>query len=218
MRDVKYIYLGCLALNTDGEDQMTLLELMRTTHWIEVKAQLEWVFPDDKDLTPDYKNLFYTMRSMKPEANPMRISLVTIEPSEFNECTAIDVVGRNGRRRRDEEQYFPRGNDGKMDHADEEVQWSLSFEPREKWLGMQVDAITLQQFLPAQIIAYCLSDLTFYGFDEADVVDFRDELNRRVEEIDAMTEEELKEKLVPAEVAFADLREILKVVDGEEQK
>ena len=126
-------------MNTDGEDQMTLSEFMRTTHWIEVKAQLEWLFQDDKDLTTDYKHLFYAMRSMKPETNPMRIVLVTIEPSEFNECTAIDVVGRNGRRRRDEE-------------------------------------------------------------------------------IDALTEEELEEKLVPAEIAFADLREMLKLVDRGELK
>lgn len=198
------------------ENKMTLSEIMRTTHWVEVRAQLEWSFPCDKEFTPDYKHLFDTMLSMQPETNPMRIVLVKIEPSEFSECTAIDVIGCNGRRRRDEEQYFPRDDNGKMDNADEEVQWSLSFEPRTKWLGMQIDATTLQAFLPAQIIAYCLNDLTFYGFDEADVVDFRDELNRHVEEIDAMTDEEREEKLIPAEVAFASIREKLKLVDGGE--
>lgn len=107
------------------------------THWIEVKAQLEWLFQDDKDLTMDYKHLFYAMRSMKPETNPMRIVLVT-----------IDVVGRNGRRRRDEEQYFSCDDDGRVSHVDEE----------------------------------------------------------------------LEEKLVPAEIAFADLREMLKLVDRGERK
>lgn len=184
---------------------MTLSEVLRTTHWIEVKAQLEWLFPDEKELTPDYKHLFYTMRSMQPETNPMRIVLVTIEPSEFNECTAVDVVGCNGRLRRE-----PKS-------TDEEVQWSLSFESRAKWLGMQIDATSLQAFLPAQIVAYCLNDLTFHGFDEADVIEFHDELKRRVAEIDAMTDEEREEKLIPAEAVFADLREKLKVVDAGEK-
>lgn len=92
---------------------MTLSEIMRTTHWVEVRAQLEWLFPDDRELTSNYKHLFHTMRSMQPEENPMRIVLVTIAPSEFDEYTAIEVIGCNGQRRRDEEQYFPRDKAGR---------------------------------------------------------------------------------------------------------
>jgi hypothetical protein len=41
--------------------------------------------------------------------------------------------------------------------------------------------------------------MTFVGFDETEIDAQRMELKRRVDELDAMTEEEKKEKLIPME-------------------
>jgi len=71
---------------------------------------------------------------------------------------------------------------------------------------MSIEPDTLTQYTPAQTIAYCLNDMTFHGFSEADSREFSEELERRVAEIDAMSEKERAEKLIPAEKVFADLR------------
>jgi len=75
----------------------------------------------------------------------------------------------------------------------------MSLEPWEHWLGMQIDIGTLDKFAAPQIFAYCLWDMTFHGFEQWHVQETKDEIKRRVDEIDAMTEAERKEKLIPME-------------------
>jgi hypothetical protein len=48
--------------------------------------------------------------------------------------------------------------------------------------------------------------MTFHGFCEATVQDTHQELLRRVAEVDAMSEEEKAEKLIPFEQVMAELR------------
>jgi hypothetical protein len=71
---------------------------------------------------------------------------------------------------------------------------------------MTVEPAVLAEYSPAQIVAYCLNDMTFHGFSEADNREVSEELKRRVAEIDAMPEEERAEKLIPAEKVLADLK------------
>jgi hypothetical protein len=66
--------------------------------------------------------------------------------------------------------------------------------------------MTLREYSPPQAVAYCLNDMTFHGFSEVENRKFSEELRRRVSEIDAMSEEERAEKLIPAEKVFADLK------------
>ena len=55
-------------------------------------------------------------------------------------------------------------------------------------------------------MAYCLKEVTFHGFSEAENREVREELRRRVAEIDAMSEQEKAENLIPAEKVFADIK------------
>ena len=71
---------------------------------------------------------------------------------------------------------------------------------------MTIEPESLMHYTPAQIIAYCVSEMTFHGFIEAESQEFLAELRRRVDEIDAMTPEEREAKLIPAEKVFADLK------------
>jgi hypothetical protein len=48
--------------------------------------------------------------------------------------------------------------------------------------------------------------MAFHGFCEATVEDTHEELLRRVAEVDAMSEEEKAEKLIPFEKVMAELR------------
>jgi hypothetical protein len=62
---------------------------------------------------------------------------------------------------------------------------------------MEIDAATLAAHPSYEIVARCLWEMTFHGFDETAVAAQRAEIRRRVEELHAMTEEERKEKLIP---------------------
>ncbi len=71
---------------------------------------------------------------------------------------------------------------------------------------MTIEPATLAEYSPAQVIAYCLNDMTFHGFSEAENREVSEELQRRVAELDAMSEVERSEKLIPAEKVLADLK------------
>ena len=59
------------------------------------------------------------------------------------------------------------------------------------------------------MVAHCLYEMTFHGFCEATVQDTHQELLRRVAEVDAMSDEEKAEKLIPFEQVMAEVRELI---------
>lgn len=75
---------------------------------------------------------------------------------------------------------------------------------------MQVDFDTLDRLSAAEIVAHCLWEMTFFGFTQAEIAAERAELERRVAEVEAMTEEEKKEKLIPHERVLEELESLLK--------
>ncbi len=109
---------------------------------------------------------------MKPEPNPMRISIECRPMPGLDEEPVPEVIGRDGTLNRELDDFRHWGNSA----------------------------------TPAQAVAYCLNDMTFHGFSETDSREFSEELQRRGAEIDAMSEEERAEKLIPAEKVFADLK------------
>lgn len=61
-------------------------------------------------------------------------------------------------------------------------------------------------YSPATIVAHSLWEMTFHGFDEAEVSAQRRELQKRVDELDAMTEEEKKHKLIPLDQVLKEFK------------
>ena len=185
---------------------MTFAELIASTSWADVKATLLWLFPDEKGHLSDYRKVFWELRRMKPKPDPMRIAIERRPTPGFDEKPTSEVVGRNGTLNRELDDFKHLGKHATPEYGAEETVWSLSLHPWRNWLGMSIEPATLTEYSPAQAVAYCLSDMTFHGFSEAENQEVSEELQRRVAEIDAMSEEERAEKLIPAEKVFADLK------------
>jgi hypothetical protein len=109
------------------------------------------------------------------------------------------VVGRNGTLNRDLEDFRYLGTTADSTYALSEAEYAIELEPWSAWLGMKIDPDTLAKYSESEIVAHCLWEMTCFGFEETAIGAQRDELQRRVDEIDAMTEEERKEKLIPAD-------------------
>ena len=186
---------------------MTFAELIAATSWAEVKAALLWLFPDAQSQLPGYRKVFLELRRMSPEPDAMRIAIERRPIPGDDGTPGPEVIGRNGTLNRDLEDFKHLGTRATEEYGAEETIWSLSLRPRRGWLGMTVESRALQEYSPAQAIAHCLNDMTFHGFSEAENREFSEEIQRRVAEIDAMSEEERAEKLIPAEKVFAKLRE-----------
>ena len=185
---------------------MTFAELIAETSWAEVKAALLWLSPDNRPYLSDYRKVFRELRHMKPEPDSMRIAVERRPMPGFDEEPAPEVIGRNGTLNQELDDFKHLGKHATSEYGAEETVWSLSLQPWRSWLGMTVEPAALAEYSPAQMVAYCLNDMTFHGFSEADNREVSEELKRRVAEIDAMPEEERAEKLIPAEKVLADLK------------
>lgn len=185
---------------------MTFAELISSTRWAEVKAALHWLFPDEQEYLPDYQRVFSALRRMKPRPSPMRIGIERRPTAGLDEEQVPEVIGRNGTFNRDRDDFQHLGTHATPEYGAEETVWGLSLESWSAWLGMPIEPATLAEYSPAQVVAYCLNEMTFHGFSEAEVRNFSEDLHRQVAEIDAMSEEDRAEKLIPAEKVFAELK------------
>lgn len=93
------------------------------------------------------------------------------------------------------------------EYANSETDFALSLEPWEHWLGMEVDPATLEGYTKPEVAAHCIWEMTFHGLEQSQIQETREELRRRVDELNAMTEEERKEKLIPMEQLMRNLDE-----------
>lgn len=187
---------------------VTLKELIEATTWPEIKAAIIWLDPEYGKQIRDYQKVISKLRKTSAVPDGMRISIELRSAFGTDEDASLEVVGRNGTLNRELDDFpFLGHQTATNEYGAIEAIYSLCLNSWNSWLGMQIDPETLRQYTPAQIIAYCVDEMTFHGFDESDVSEFSAELKRRVAEIDAMSPEERELKLIPAEKVFADLME-----------
>ena len=188
---------------------MNLSELIRKISWADVKASLLWLYPDAGEALGEYQRVFHELRQKVPATSPMRISIRTTFREGIDDEPFEEVIGMDGSLNRDQEDFKHFGHAPDSPIALEETAFSLALEPWDKWLGMSIDPETLARLSESQIVAHCLWEMTFHGFTQTQVREQREELDRRVAELDAMTEEERDQKLIPASEVMKRLKEEL---------
>lgn len=75
------------------------------------------------------------------------------------------------------------------------ISYALDFTPWEEWLGMDIDKESLQAFPETEIISHCLYEMTFYGFTQKKIQKEWKKIEKSVEELENMTEDEKQKQL-----------------------
>ncbi len=162
---------------------MKLNDLIKSNNWLSVELTLLILYPDQEKMVGEYRVVFEKLRYIQPEDYDMSIVLTENEydsedESEIN--TYVDVSGRkNGKDK----------NTLTDSYAIEFVEWR-------KWLGMDLAPETTTNFTELEIVAHCLYEMTFIGYDEEEIKEQLDTFNDRVEEYKNLTEEQKKEKTI----------------------
>ncbi|NND61350.1 MAG: hypothetical protein HKN49_13915 [Gammaproteobacteria bacterium] len=193
------------GLNAPEISAMTLAQLLTKVTWPHLKAAIVWAYPDAKDSFDAYRLVLAKLKQLQPAPSAMRIVITETFRQGIDDKAFLEVIGRNGCRNRDQQdfRYFEHTvDDG---YADAETDWSLSLRPWEEWLGMEIDASTLDKFDSSEIAAHCIWDMTFHGFEQGQVQSTLAEIMHRADEIDAMSEEEREKHLVPADKVLSKL-------------
>ena len=186
---------------------MRLSKLLRSLGWYEVKASLIWSYPDTNESIDGYKQVFAELCELVPVEPKMRIIIQETFREALDEEPFTEVIGRNGTLNRDQEDYKHLEASVGPVYSNSETDFSLSLESWEQWLGMEIDSGSLENYTKLEIAAHCIWDMTFHGFEQLQIREEKEELKRRVDELNSMTEQEKNEKLIPMEQMMKKLEE-----------
>ncbi len=186
---------------------MKLLDVVEKTSWAETKASLLWNYPDTKESLAGYEKIFYGLRELPPSSTTMRLSIRKTFREGLDEEPFLEVVGKDGTLNKELEDFQYLNKAESSDYANAEVEYALEFQPWKEWLGMAIDEPTCRHYPPPEILAHCLWEMTFMGFDQETIHEEKQELIKRVEEINSMTAEERKDNLIPLDEVMKRMEE-----------
>lgn len=170
---------------------MTLKELIDQHHWLSVKYQLTQLYPNEQIQIDAYQDVYEQLKQLIPEPSDSTIRLTEITDEDES---YVSVDG-----------YY---TDGRVDERSGNNALALDFTPWNQWVGMSVDAHTFGEFAELEIIAHCLYEMTFIAFDQEEIKEQLDDLNRTLDEYKNMTPEVRKNNTTS-------LEDFLKGLDSE---
>lgn len=197
---------------------MKLKELVANTDWNEVKLSLLQSYPDAERSLAGFERVFDELLSLTPRRTRMRICLEEVFREGIDEEPYIEVFGKDGTLNKNLPDFRHFSKTASKEFANSETSFALDLVPWEEWLGMELDPSTLDAYSGHDIVAHCLWEMTFFGFDQETIKEQRDELRRRARELDNMTEDERKRKLIPWEQVRKELDRLAESSEGKPAK
>lgn len=120
-------------------------------------------YPDLKETKEQYNNVFSFLQELKPLNNDDNtiIHIDVVEPYDFNSDSLADQILSD-----DETEYRVHAKD---DSPDWDGYIDISFCFWEQWLGFYIEESVLTRFKEEEIIALCLYEMTWLGYDNESV-------------------------------------------------
>jgi len=154
-----------------------LIDIIKSNAWLSVKLTLEKLYPDQSECWDDYEKVFHQLQTMQPKESNTTIEVTWVR-DDFDNTDYVNVSG-----------YYTN-----PDERTNELTNSLALEFTlwEEWLGMPIDKKSLETFSELELIAHCLNEMTFAGFEQEDIQAEMDSINKIADDYDKMTPEEQK--------------------------
>lgn len=130
----------------------TFYELLKETGEEEVISSLKTHYKSSVNDLDGYRELMHELLGRKPVFSKYQISIthVSMDDEEYEHVCGV-IPG-------DEQDY------------------GIEFCEREQWLGMHFTEETQKNYSPADIVAHCLWEMTFFGFRDSEVEKKKNEL------------------------------------------
>ena len=134
------------AVYKNDIEKVLFMDIVRVCSFKSVKESLLRLYPEQKKNINGYKDVFETLRLMRPRKSEERM--------------VIDIrrVGRG------KNPYF--AVSGICVEEDIEQLYALEYTPWSKWLGYEVSQRLLKKMSKDEIVAHCLWEMTFAGFTQ----------------------------------------------------
>ena len=184
---------------------MRFKDLIRNYSWLSVEIKLLDLYPGEKFRISAYKDIFFQLQVMTEKKSDMSIVIGKEYDRDAPNGYYVGVSGRKKDNANDEHEITPF--------------YAIEFTPWDEWLSMEIDSNTINEFTELDIIAHCLYEMTFIGFDETKIQGELNHLAKAAEAVENMTEEE-KAKLITIDELISALDDklykIRRAQDGDE--
>lgn len=170
-------------MKSDSLITMKLNDIIKSYNWLSIELTLLRLYPDQETMVDDYRNVFEKLKFLEPEEYDMSIVLTEYDCDSDDESEArtyVDVYDRKNEKD---------PNTLTDCYAIEFLEW-------EKWLGMGLAPETTKRFSDLEIIAHCIYEMTFIGYNEEEIKEQFDTISDRVEEYKNLPKEEKEEKTI----------------------
>ena len=154
--------------------------LIKSTSWLSVKATLLAIYPEQIESINAYEEVFNKLQTIEPKEVAIDIILNQHYDDETFEPSCVDVSGIN------------------LNATEDDITDGLAIEfcPWNEWLGMGIDKLTLKEFTELEIIAHCLYEMTYAGYDENERQYVQEYMKGWQDEYKNLTDEEKKAKTI----------------------
>lgn len=154
---------------------MKLKELIQSNSWLSVATILLQLYPDEEKNISGYQKVFEKLLFLHPEDSEI-IIVVAHQEDDFDGEEYVDVSGKYANPKNEEEEFSQ----------------AIEFTPWNKWLGMEISPESLLHFSELEIISHCLYEMTFVGFEEEEIQEELNSMEKSIEDYKNMTDEEKK--------------------------
>ncbi len=162
-------------------EKMTFAELVKSNAWLSVKMVLSKLHPDQEEFMDDYQHVFSQLQVITSLPSNVTIDVGRIHDS-YDNAHYVDVSG-----------YYTNPVDRTNEYTNS---LAIEYTPWNKWFGMPIDKNSLKNFSELEIIAHCLIEMTYAGFEQEDIQSGIDRIKGIKEEYDNLTPEENKQQTI----------------------
>lgn len=176
----------------------TFNNLIKSNSWLSVKLTLDRLFPEQNNLMDAYERMFDSLKFIAPIESKITIDVHWVH-DDYDDTNYVDVSG-----------YYTNPKDNTDEYSNS---LALEFTPWQEWLGMPVDTNSLQNFTELEIIAYCLNEMTYAGFEQEEIQAEIQRINKIADDYKNMTPDEKKQNTY----TWEELQEKLKKLDEDDK-
>jgi len=167
---------------------MKLKKLIQSNSWLSVATILLQLYPDEEKNISGYQKVFEEFLFMHSEDSEILI-VVAHQKDDFDGEEYVDVSGKYANPKNEEEEFSQ----------------AIEFTPWNKWLGMEISKESFLHFSELEIISHCLYEMTFVGFEEKEIQEELNSMEKSIEDYKNMTDEEKKANTTSIEELMKDL-------------
>ena len=157
---------------------MTFSTLLKSNSWQSIQMVLLRLYPDEHEFIDQYENVVNELKVMQPVPGKITINVEWVHDT-YDDTNYVDVSG-----------FYTNPAERTNEYTNS---LAIEFVPWNEWLGMTIYENSAKNFSELEIIAHCLHEMTYAGFEQEEIQSEIAKIHGIKEEYENLSTEE-KEK------------------------